>query len=91
MLEPARRTRTLRELRSIAKEVGANDPEAFAELVAIREAFDVLIRAAVDEQRRNGYSWADLARPLGITRSAVNQRYGRRQGDEARLMIAMAS
>lgn len=78
MLEPARRTRTLRELRSIAKEVGSNDPEAFAELVELAREFDELVKDAANELRTSsGYSWADLARPIGVTRSAVQQKYGK--------------
>ncbi len=77
MLEPARRTRALRELRSLCAEVGSNDPEAFAELVGIAAAFAEMVRVAAYQLRmQSGYSWADLARPLGVTRSAVCQRYG---------------
>lgn len=78
MLEPTRISRTMRELRSLCTEVGNDDPEAFAELVAIRATVDSMIREAAAAQRLNGgYSWADLARPLKVTRAAVQQRYGR--------------
>lgn len=84
MLEASRKARTLRELRSVCSEVGGNDPEAFADLVEIRAEFDRLIRVAADQLRTEGeYSWASLARPLGLTRSAVQQRYGFRVGDHA--------
>lgn len=78
MLEDARKTRAQRELRSLAKEVGSNDPEAFAAMVELARELDELLKDAADAQRANGYSWADLARPLGVTRSAVQQRYGRK-------------
>jgi hypothetical protein len=76
MLEPARRTRALRELRSLCAEVGQNDPEAFSELVGILAAFEGMVKLAAHEQNTRGYSWADLARPLGVTRSAAYQRFG---------------
>lgn len=77
-LETARQTRALRELRSLAREVGANDPEAFADLVALHAEMGELVKDAAHELRTaGGYSWAALAGPLGVTRSAVQQRYGR--------------
>lgn len=77
MLETSRQSRTLRELRALCAEVGTNDPEAFASLVEIRAIFDVMIREAAGTLRRDrGHSWADLARPLGISRQAAQQRYG---------------
>lgn len=75
MLEPARITRAERELRSLCAEVGANDPEAFSELVAIRDRFDSMIREAAEAQRANGYSWTDLGRVLGVTRQSARERY----------------
>lgn len=75
-LEPARRSRALRELRSLCAEVGANDPEAFAELVAIQAAFGAMVKEAAAELRTTGrYSWADLARPCGITRQSAHERW----------------
>lgn len=77
MLEPTRKSRAVRELRSLCVEVGSNDPDAFAELVEIRATFDAMIAVAADQLRTaGGYSWADLARPLGVTRAAVQKRYG---------------
>lgn len=78
MLEPDRITRAERELKSLTREVGQNDPEAFAQLVAIRDHFDSLIALAANELRNvQGYSWADLARPLGLSRQSVYERYRR--------------
>lgn len=77
MLEPARKSRAMRELSSLCSEVGNGDPEAFAELVDLADIFQGMIRDAAADQRRNGYSWADIARPLKVTRSAVQQRYGK--------------
>lgn len=78
-LEPARKSRTVRELRSLANEVGHNDPEAFADLIDVYSQLGEMIADAADALRTDaGYSWADLAAPLGVTRSAVQQRWGRR-------------
>jgi hypothetical protein len=77
-LETARQTRALRELRSLAREVGANDPEAFADLVALAAEMGELVKDAAHQLRtEGGYSWAALAAPLGRTRATVQQRYGR--------------
>lgn len=75
MLEPERVSRALRELRSLTREVGANDPESFAELVAIRAEFDGLIKGAAAAQLRQGYSWGAIARALGVTRQSAHARY----------------
>lgn len=54
------------------------DPEAFAEALALLKwASQVLAPAAVDELRRQGYSWADVARPIGISRATAQERFGR--------------
>lgn len=77
MLESARKARTLRELQSLCREVAGNDPEAFAELVQIHADFGAMLATTAAELRANGeYSWADLARPLGVSRSAAQKRFG---------------
>lgn len=77
MLEAARKARTLRELQSLCREVAGNDPEAFAELVAIHAEFGAMLARTANELRVNGeYSWADIARPLHVTRSAAQKRFG---------------
>jgi hypothetical protein len=75
MLEAARKTRALRELHALCGEVANNDPDAFAELVAIHTAFTEMVRDTADVLRSEGYSWADLAEPLGVSRQAAQQRF----------------
>lgn len=77
MLEPERLTRAQRELRALVREVGSNDPEALAELVGLAEWLrHEGLPAAAGEQVARGYSWADVARPLGISRQAAWARFG---------------
>jgi len=55
----------------------ANYPEGIAQIENLSDEWRGMIKAQVraikTEQR---YSWADIARPLGINRSAAQQRYG---------------
>jgi len=56
---------------------GGGDPEAFARVVALIDgARDRLPEVAEQLRANGGYSWADLARPLGVTPSAAYQRFG---------------
>lgn len=81
MLEPERITRAQRELRSLVRDAGSNDPEAFAALVKLSEWLRVEgLKEAASAQLASGYSWTDLAKPLGVTRQATRQRYARRDG-----------
>jgi DNA-directed RNA polymerase specialized sigma24 family protein len=41
------------------------------------EKADQALRAAVTQARRDGASWADVGRVLGITRQTAQQRFGR--------------
>lgn len=67
-----------RILRAAARRVGDGDVEGLAALVALRSDLDVAIADAVRALRspRWGYSWTDVARVLGTTRQAAQQRYG---------------
>lgn len=76
-MEPAEIARHARQIRAMVRAI--DDPEALAEIVALRAELDELIRDRVAELREtDGYSWAELARPLGVTRAAAQQRYGKR-------------
>jgi hypothetical protein len=71
------------------RKAGQDDPEAFAQVVAILETVPDQLRLAVHNLRKPmseslpdiiaGYSWADIAAPLGVTRSAAQQRFGLRR------------
>lgn len=42
----------------------------------IQDEIDTLMRASIAKVQTDGYSWADIARRLGVTRQAAQQRYG---------------
>lgn len=78
MLEPSRITRTERELRSLADTVAGDDPEALAELVRIAHWLNThLVPQTARRQHEGGYSWAEIAAPLGITRQSAQERFSR--------------
>lgn len=56
-----------------------DDPaEALAAAVALRRTADRLEIAAVQAAIERGWSWAQVASALGVTRQAVHKRYARR-------------
>lgn len=55
------------------------DPEAgLAAVVALRQLVEVLEQLQVDNARRRGWSWRDIARRLGVTKQAVHYKHGLR-------------
>lgn len=85
----APRVRELPEVASAARRMiravgqrAAVDVEGLAELAQLRDEVDHQLRDAVTAARagaglsNGGYSWADVARVLGITRQAAQQRFG---------------
>jgi hypothetical protein len=67
-----------RILRAAARRVANGDVEGLAGLVALRSEVDTAMAAAIGGLRSPqwSYSWADIARVLGTTRQAAQQRYG---------------
>jgi len=67
-----------RILRAAARRVADGDVEGLAGLVALRSEVDAAIGQAITGLRSPqwSYSWADIARVLGTTRQAAQQRYG---------------
>jgi hypothetical protein len=65
-----------RSIRSHGRRVGDADPEDLAGLLELREVVEEAIADAVRGQRANGFSWSQIARGLGTTRQAAQQRYG---------------
>ena len=59
-----------------AKRVATGDVEALGDMVALSTDLDRAIGHAVTGQRQYGYSWAEIALRLGITRQAAQQRWG---------------
>ncbi|MGW5682473.1 hypothetical protein [Nonomuraea sp. NPDC003754] len=66
-----------RIIRAYSKRIADGDIEALADLSGVVAELDHAIAQAVTKLRAEyGYSWADIARPLGITRQAAQQRWG---------------
>jgi hypothetical protein len=65
-----------RVLRAYRRRVASGDIEAITEMAAIAAEMDTAIRDAITGLRAHGYSWADIAARLGITRQGAQQRWG---------------
>lgn len=65
-----------RLIRRYGVRVGDADEVDLAEMLRIRGVFDEAIRTAVQGQRAQERSWAEIARGLGTTRQAAQMRYG---------------
>lgn len=56
-----------------------DDPEAaLAAVVAVRRAADRLELAAVAQAVAQGWTWAEVAEALGVTRQAAHKRFANR-------------
>jgi hypothetical protein len=65
-----------RIIRAYSKRVASGDIEAITDLVQLSEQVDEAIAFAIGGLREFGYSWADIGTRLGISRQAVQQRWG---------------
>lgn len=65
-----------RVIRAYSRRVAAGDIEAIAEMTATARELDAAIQDAITGLRATGYSWADIAARLNITRQAAQQRWG---------------
>ena len=65
-----------RVIRAYSRRVASGDIEAIPTMVAIAGDLDEAIRQAICGLREFGYSWADIAMRLGITRQGAQQRWG---------------
>jgi hypothetical protein len=65
-----------RVIRAYARRIADGDIEALTAMTTLAADLDEAITDAVTGLRAYGYSWADIARPLGITRQAAQQRFG---------------
>jgi len=65
----------------IAEGAASTDPDAglraVAALRALTERLEIL---QVDNSRKLGWSWQDIAGRLGVTRQAVHRKHGKRPG-----------
>src|SRR6266545_3875655 len=65
-----------RIVRSYARRVAEGDVEALPGLLELAAELDTHIHTAVTGLRAFGYSWAEIATRIGITRQAAQQRWG---------------
>jgi hypothetical protein len=67
---------TRRILAAHGRRIARGDIEGIAALAEIAISLDTALSTAVAGLRANGYSWADIATRLGVTRQAAQQRWG---------------
>ena len=65
-----------RIIRAHARRVATGDVEALTDMVGLSILLDEAVGEAVAGLRAHGYSWAEIAQRLGITRQAAQQRWG---------------
>lgn len=70
---------SLEDNRRLVDAAMSNDPEVgLTAVVALRQLVEVLEELQVDNARRLGWSWRDIARRLGVTKQAVHYKHGLR-------------
>jgi hypothetical protein len=67
-----------RVLRAYARRVGHGDIDAITDMATVAQEVETAMRQAVKGLRSLGYSWAEIAVRLGVTRQAAQQRWGSR-------------
>ena len=67
-----------RIIRAAGKRIAAGDVEGLPDLLALQDELDKATADAVRGLRGFGYSWADIASRLGVSRQAAQQRWGER-------------
>lgn len=68
-----------RSLRSLGRRAGDADPEALRVFVELRRELDEAETVAMRALLASGFSYRELARPLGLTHVAVLRRLQRRE------------
>lgn len=63
--------------RAFARRVADSDPADLALLLALRDEVDEAIAVAAKAQHEAGFSWAEIAAPLNMTKQAAQQRWGK--------------
>lgn len=61
-----------RMVRALGKRVGDADPESLVLLIELRQALAEAELLAMEALRVSGYSLADIARPLGLSRQRIH-------------------
>ena len=65
-----------RVIRAYSRRVAAGDIEAITDMARLAGQLEDATRQAITGLRESGYSWADIAMRLGITRQGAQQRWG---------------
>jgi len=65
-----------RVIRAYSRRVAAGDIEAIITMAGLANHLEDATRQAITGLREFGYSWADIALRLGITRQGAQQRWG---------------
>ena len=73
-----------RIIRAAGRRIAAGDVEALPALAALAADLDAAIGEAVLGLRAAGYSWAEIAARLGVSRQAAHQRWATSPADTAR-------
>lgn len=66
----------MRTVRGIKGQI--DDPEAVAQALRIYNEMHDQIQEAILALHEEGYSWTELAKPAGVSRQAMRQRWGQR-------------
>jgi hypothetical protein len=67
---------TRRILAAHGRRIAQGDIEGLATLAGLADDIDTALQEAITGLRAAGFSWADIATRLGITRQAAQQRWG---------------
>ena len=65
-----------RVIGAYSRRVAAGDIEAITTMAHLADDLEDATRQAITGLRQSGYSWADIAMRLGITRQGAQQRWG---------------
>ena len=65
-----------RVIRAYSRRVAEGDIEAITTMVGLADHLEDATRQAITGLRQFGYSWADIALRLGVTRQGAQQRWG---------------
>ena len=65
-----------RVIRAYSRRIASGDIEAITTMTALADDLEDATRHAITGLRQFGYSWADIAMRLGITRQGAQQRWG---------------
>jgi Homeodomain-like domain len=71
----------MESVRDIAESAGSTDPDAGLRAVAaLRVLAERLEILQVDNARKLGWSWQEIAERLGVTKQTVHRKHGKRTG-----------